>query len=286
MGKSESAYEDRFIFLADGRRLGYAEYGVPHGHPALFFHGAPGSRHIHADMADIAARRGIRLIALERPGYGLSDAQPGRTMLDWTDDVVALADKLGIGRFALIGFSGGGPYALACAYQFPQRISKMALVATLAPLDVAGVMEDMSPAVCGLFDLAYSDPGKLRTTFVALASAPAALVQAVSATASDWDKAVIQARQAEFETDYAQMLRGGVEGIASDYELYSRHWGFLLEEIKTASHLWYGTADCNTPPVMAEYLSSVLANSTSFMLPNEGHCVLYPHWEEILAQLV
>src|SRR3989338_9991360 len=101
---NKSDRKNQSILLPDGRRLGYAEYGAPDGRPVLFFHGAPGSRHIHADMADVVTRRGIRLIAVERPGYGLSDPQPGRSMLDWPGDVAALTDALGIAKFAIIGF--------------------------------------------------------------------------------------------------------------------------------------------------------------------------------------
>ena len=118
-------------------------------------------------MASIAAQRGIRLIAVERPGYGLSDPQPGRTMLDWTDDIEVLIDALGIKQFAVIGFSMGSIYALACAYKFPQRITRAALVGALAPLDAPDVMEGMSPAVSGLYTLAQSDPDELRNTLAA-----------------------------------------------------------------------------------------------------------------------
>lgn len=129
--------------------MGYAEYGAPDCSLVLFFHGAPGSRHVHANMKNIAAQRSIRLIAAERPGYGLSDPQPGRTLLDWPEDIAALADALGLERFATLGFSMGCPYALACASRFPHRVTKMALVGALAPLDAPGVMEDMSPVVGG-----------------------------------------------------------------------------------------------------------------------------------------
>lgn len=286
MNRYKSAREDQSILLPDGRRLGFAEYGAPDGSAVLFFHGAPGSRHVHADKANIAARRGIRLIAAERPGYGLSDPHPGRTMLDWPDDIAALTDALGLEQFAILGFSMGSTYALACAYKLPQRVTKMALVGTLAPLDAPGVMEGMSPAVGGLYALAQSNPGELRNTFTAIASSPAALVEAMSASAAEWDKNVINARHSEFETEYKQTLRSGVEGVASDFVLASGSWGFPLDGINTEAHLWCGTADCNTPPAMTDYIASRLSNSHTFMLPNDGHFALYLHWEEILERLI
>lgn len=234
----------------------------------LFFHGAPGSRHIHADMANIAARRGIRLIAPERPGYGLSDPQPGRSILDWPDDIAALTDALGIAQLAIIGFSGGSPYPLACAYMLAHRVTKVALAGALAPQDAPGVMEGMSPAVSGLYSLAQSSPDELRNTFAAVAPSPAALVEAMSASASEWDKNVINARRTEFETEYTQTLRGGIEGVASDFVLTSKNWGFPLDGINTEAHLWCGTDDCNTPPAMTAYLSSMLPISRACSSPN------------------
>lgn len=272
--------------LPAGRQLGYAEYGVPAGNPVLFFHGSPGSRHIHADMVDILERHRIRLIAVERPGYGLSGPQTGRTMLNWADDISALADALGLQRFSIIGFSGGSPYALACAFKLPDRVTKIALAGALAPLDASGVIEGMSPAVSGLYALAQSNPDELRNTFAAIAPSPAALVDAMSASAGDWDKNVINARRQEFETEYAQTLRSGIEGVASDFVLMSGNWGFPLNGINTETHLWSGTGDQNTPPAMTTYLSSQLSNSRTFMLPDEGHFALYRHWKEILEQLV
>lgn len=278
--------EDQSIRLPDGRRLGYAEYGASDGNPVLFFHGAPGSRHIHADMADVAAQHGVRLIAPERPGYGLSDPQPGRSILDWPEDVAALTDALKIAKFAVIGFSMGSAYALACACKLPGRVTKIALAGALAPHDAPDATEGMSPSVSGLYALAQSNPEELRNTFAAIAPSPAALAKAMAASATAWDKNVMNTRLQEFEAEYAQTLRGGVEGVASDFVLASRDWGFPLEGIDTEAHLWCGSDDCNAPPAMTACLAAILPNSRTFMLPGEGHFALYGHWEEILERLI
>jgi pimeloyl-ACP methyl ester carboxylesterase len=277
---------DQTITLPDGRQLGFAEYGAPEGTPVLFFHGSPGSRHIHADMENVAERLGVRLIAVDRPGYGLSDAKHGRTLLDWADDVAALVDTLGIDMFSLIGFSMGTIYALACAYKLPQRINKVSLAGAFAPLDVPGITNGMSPAISGLFALAQANPVELKNTFAAIAPTPEALAAAMSASLGESDTAIFHARQSQFEAEYAETLRTGVEGVASDFVLNSQNWGFPLDTIKTETHLWCGTEDCNTPPAMTTYLTSALPNSQTFMLLGEGHCALYPHWEEILARLI
>jgi pimeloyl-ACP methyl ester carboxylesterase len=125
--------------LPDGRRLAYAEYGAPAGTPVFFFQGTPSSRLMHPDE-DVTRDLGVRLIMADRPGFGLSDPKPGRTLLDWPDDVVALADALGIDRFGAVGVSGGGPYTAACAYRIPHRLTAAAIVGGSGPVDMPGTL--------------------------------------------------------------------------------------------------------------------------------------------------
>jgi pimeloyl-ACP methyl ester carboxylesterase len=113
----------RTIRLRDGRRLGYAEWGDPGGRPLLYFHGWPGSR-VEGRLGDEAAKaKGVGMIALDRPGMGLSDYQPRRTLVDWPDDVIQVAAALGLDRFAVLGISGGGPYAAACAWKLSEQLT-------------------------------------------------------------------------------------------------------------------------------------------------------------------
>ena len=281
MNLQQSVHKNQSVTLPDGRRLGYAEYGVPHGNPVLFFHGAPGSSHVHADMAKVATQRGVRLIAIDRPGYGVSDLQHGRTFLSWADDIAVLTNMLKIDQFSIIGFSGGSPYPLVCANKYPGRVKKIALVAALVP----GVTDGMPPMVGGLYALAQTNPDELRKTFAAVAPSAAELLEVVSATAGDWDKIVLKNHSKEFERDYKQTLLNGIEGIASDYILFSGSYDFPLAEIKTEVHLWSGTLDQNTPPAMTHYLASQLPCCHTHMLQDEGHFVLHGHWDEILKSV-
>lgn len=134
------------VRLPDGRWLGYAEHGDPTGRPVLVFRGAPASRLSYWPDPAIAASLAVRLISPDRPGYGLSTFQPGRAMLDWPGDVTAFAAALGLERFAVLGVSGGAPYALACAYKIPQRLMGVAVVSGMGPLD--------NPALARTFPLA------------------------------------------------------------------------------------------------------------------------------------
>jgi pimeloyl-ACP methyl ester carboxylesterase len=125
---------DYLIALPDGRSLAYAEFGDPDGRPVLFFHGTPGYR-LNPWIEDAELRSlGVRLIALDRPGVGRSTPRPQRRLLDWPDDVQTLADVLGLERFAVVGFSNGGPHAAACAHKLGRRVSGTALVAPMPPL--------------------------------------------------------------------------------------------------------------------------------------------------------
>ena len=119
--------------LNDGRTLGYAEWADPQGKPVLHFHGSGRSRLEHP--SDKSMLEGVRPITADRPGHGLSDSQPGRRLLDWPDDVTAPADHLGLDRFAVSGWSFGGPYAMTCAHKIPERVTTAGLISSFAPYD-------------------------------------------------------------------------------------------------------------------------------------------------------
>src|SRR5690242_9051910 len=152
----------------DGRRLAYAEHGDPSGQPVLMFHGSPGSRvQSHPDVS-IARELGLRVLTVDRPGYGLSDRHPGRALLDWPADVEALADALGLGRFPIIGVSGGGPHAAACAFRLPHRVTRLALASSAGPFDVPELISWVKLADRMMFPLARRAPGLLGWLLSAL----------------------------------------------------------------------------------------------------------------------
>src|SRR5512136_816792 len=130
---SQSTRSGKTIRLRDGRRLGYVEFGDPAGKPIFHFHGYPGSRLEGRIIHAAAVKCGARFIAVDRPGMGLSDFKPKRTILDWPDDVVELADFLQIDQFAVEGASGGGPYSLACARKIPDRLTHVGVLSGVDP---------------------------------------------------------------------------------------------------------------------------------------------------------
>ncbi len=135
---------DTAFQLSDGRRLAYAEYGAVTGVPVFLFHGLPGSRLAWGLLPNDPLPSDLRIVAPDRPGYGGSDPKPGRTLLDWAEDVMELANALEIQKFAIVGVSGGGPGALACAWKMPERLTCAGVVSSAAPTDAPGVFEGMS----------------------------------------------------------------------------------------------------------------------------------------------
>jgi len=134
------------IKLKDGRMLGYAEYGAPEGKPVFYFHGFPGSRldWPFSDADDSATQLNARIIAVDRPGMGLSDFKRGREIRDWPDDVAEVSDMLQLDRFAVLGISGGGPYAASCAYKIPERLTAMAIVSGMGPFEAPHMKDGTS----------------------------------------------------------------------------------------------------------------------------------------------
>lgn len=125
--------EEKIFRLKGGRKLGFIEYGKKDGIPVMIFHGTPGSKIWFTEDDKIANSLGLRLISTDRPGFGTSDPMKNRTLLDWPEDVMELADGLGIGKLSVIGVSGGGAYAAACAYKIPHRLVHVSMVSSIAP---------------------------------------------------------------------------------------------------------------------------------------------------------
>jgi pimeloyl-ACP methyl ester carboxylesterase len=291
MGAHEKTYtcnNGQQIQLADGRILAYAAYGDPNGVPVLVFHGTPGSRLERYPDASIATRLNAYLIVVERPGYGCSDHQDRRVLLDWPDDVLQLADALGLERFGVIGFSAGGPYAAACADRFPQRITRAALLSSPAPFDVPGLSDDMNPANRFLFDLAARDPRVLERQRTPLAATPQALLAVLEASLPDADKAIFAspAFRTLYTANRAEAVRMGIKGVAWDMAVTAWPWGFDPADIEVQTHLWHGDADVNLPIAMGKYLAEAIPDCAARLLSGERHYLMFRHWEMILSALL
>jgi pimeloyl-ACP methyl ester carboxylesterase len=280
------------ISLRDGCILAYAEYGDPHGKPIFFFHGTPGSRFFRPPD-EITTYLGVRLICVDRPGYGESTFQPGRRFLDWPYDIAQLADSLGIDKFAVAGHSGGGPYVLACAVALPKRIKAAAVISGAGPMDTPDIKRGMSSTNKLGVTIGRFIPWPLWQALIWVfyhrrADDPAADIEGGNALRPLADNVQIhklEVRQACILSEI-EAFRPGLRGLAWDARLLTRSWGFQLEEIRVPVHLWHGTADDQATVSMARYIARKIPNCKATILENEAHLLLFPHWEEILTQLV
>jgi pimeloyl-ACP methyl ester carboxylesterase len=277
--------------LPDGRRIGVAEYGAPAGLPVVYCHGFPSSR-LEAALAHAqAAAQGLRLIAIDRPRFGLSDPKPGRRLTDWPEDVATLMDALGVARFAVLGVSGGAPYALACAAGLPGQVSAVAIVAGLGPLNTAPV--GVLPWYGELARvLAVRRPRLARVFFAALVAgikcAPERLLRSTAAFLAPADQAVLaraEVRAALLAT-FREAARQGSASWAQEFDIYVRDWGFDLGSIRAPVWLWHGEHDRVVSPIAGRRLAAELTRCHAHFLPEEGHYSLpLGHMADIFARL-
>jgi pimeloyl-ACP methyl ester carboxylesterase len=277
--------------LSDGRRLGYADYGDRDGVPVVFFHGTPGSRRIARCADQAARRRGIRLIAPDRPGFGLSDFQPGRTLAAWPADVVELADALRLERFAVAGVSGGGPYVAVCAWRLAHRLSHAGIVSGMGPIDDPALAAVLPRHYRAGFALVRRLPGAARAAFglamLGLRSTPGCVLASISASLSEMDRAIFSRPRirALLLDDAREALRRGPRGAALELRLLSRPWDVRLDQIRMPVHLWHGDADAQVPVAIAHRLAAALPDCRARFLPDAGHLWVLDHLDEILATL-
>ena len=280
---------DRSVALPDGRCLAYAEYGDPGGSPVLAFHGLPGSRLSWGMLPDSPIPPGVRLIAPDRPGYGRSAPNPGRDLLAWADDVARLADALSLERFALLGVSGGGPGALACAWKMPERLTSVGVVSSAAPSDAPGVFEGMSRTNHFFMRLAWRLPWLSRLNLRLLAKVirrdPARYIDAMQYKVDAVDRAILarpEIRRMLVE-DFAEAVRTGADGMVGDMSAnHGRPWGFELGEIAAHVHFWFCELDRSVPAAMGRYLAGAIPGCEATFVSNAGHLWVLVHLREVL----
>lgn len=287
---------DTTVTLPDGRRLAYTEWGSPTGTPVLSFHGRPHSR-LWCPDEEATAAANVRLIIPDRPGIGRSDPLEGRTIGDWPRDVAALADALGISTFGVIGTSGGGPYAAACAALIPERLLGVAEVSSIT----AGYDWAERPSVLERW------PVRMQIRHAAALRSPA---EAAELAAELWDTVLRlawtpenereeirgvegdrwilddPARLAPFEAAIREWSRQGRDGVKWDIADVVLPWGFRLADISIPVTLWRGAQDLEVTAEDIEFAASVIPNSTAITWPDCGHLGSAKHWAEVLEAVV
>ncbi|EON65780.1 hypothetical protein W97_05019 [Coniosporium apollinis CBS 100218] len=296
---STASRESQTLSLPDGRTLGFAEYGSSTGTPVFFFHGLPGSRLEGGDWDSAAQKLNARIIAPDRPGMGLSSFQPRRRLLDWPADVHQLAHHLGLKRYHVMGGSGGGPYALACAKVLPREtLRAIGVVAGLGPREAGYAGISLSRRLAWNFLARVPGIARLEANWklVPAAQNPDREVFAKLG----WDDFVLKLKakdRAVFEDKEVRELsveilreafKPGSEGYAMEAKLLAKPWGYDLRDVvSNRVLLWYGTEDEHTPLQMGRYMAERLPNAVLKEYPGDTHfTIFFRHAEEILRDLI
>lgn len=281
------------IRLHDGRTLAYRIYGRRDGRPVHFFHGFPSSRLLAAFLHDKALAAGVCLVASDRPGFGGSTFAPGRTVLDWPADAMALADHLSHDRFDLIGVSCGGPYALAVAHARPQRIGRVALMAGMGPMDLPQIRRGQMKALTLMFALARVQPWLISPMLamdrLLYRGDRQRALKTVASMLSGPDRALLASRPQVadgFVASMAEAYRQGIRAALHEARLIGSARGFDLSSIRVPVHVYQGDLDRHVPPEMGFWLAQQIPGARLHACDGEGHLsILWNRFDEALAVL-
>ncbi|AEO60436.1 hypothetical protein MYCTH_2309637 [Thermothelomyces thermophilus ATCC 42464] len=300
--------ETRYFVLPDQRQVAYGIYGAQDAASTVFyFHGCPSSHHEAFLLSEAGRRHGLRIIAPSRPGSGGSAFRENGTLLEYADDVLALADHLDVPRFGIVAVSGGAPYAFACRKRIPRtRLTAVGIVAGIYPVTSFGTAGMKLPSrvmlrlatwfpsiVAWAIDrqlgaVARDEDGKKKLEALLVAD-----MQQEATWESDklaWEAAAPEAREAVV-MGIREGVRYGGRGPAWEMKLYASHWGFELDEVRPGHEnelvLWHGDLDANVPLAMAEKAARQLGPDAGLrVVEGQGHGALTFHRaDEIMSTM-
>ena len=293
--KAQNLNNTATITLEDGRVLGYMEYGDRQGFPVFYFHGGQESRLSSGFMDSTASELGIRIIAPDRPGVGLSTYQANRRFTDWPEDVKALAAHLGIEKFSVFGLSGGAPHVLACAYAMPEYLQRVSVVSGAAPYGYKGHLKGAWFPIKLIHWFAASENEKNLRKFMEreakiLKEKPEKRVKQLQKFLPGPDKkALVETPEwaDEFVRGSRESFQQGTDAAVQEWRMYVRDWGFNLKDITIPVQFWYGDRDKMTPKFRGMYLHKQIKGSELRILENEGHfSLIRNHIKDILTDLL
>lgn len=279
---------DHTIEIKPGRLIGFAEYGDPNGLPVFYFHGFPGSRLEASRFHDTAVSNRFRLVGIDRPGMGLSSLDKKRSILDWAVDVESFADLLGIDKFSVIGYSGGGAFVAACAYAIPHRLNGAAIVSGMAPFDnldsrvgmargqrIANQLIKVAPWFSTVMMLVTARMLKNPSKMIELMIKQLPAVDQLLFRDPGSAKAIINSALEAFNS--------GVAGPSQEMRLLINPWGFDLQNVTYPVSIWHGTLDAQVPVSHAKIYANLMRCAKLNILENEGHhSLIKNHIEKIL----
>ena len=277
------------IKLRNGNRIGYAIYGNKKNFPIFYFHGWPGSRF---ELKNIPLKKKkCFIIALERPGYGISDPISKFKILDWPKIVLEVANKLKIKKFSIIGVSGGAPFALACANTIKnKRLKSIAIVCALAPSKAKGMNKGRVGMLLNLGRKPFIS--WLIFNFLRMRLLNGNLEKSFNKWKNKIPlpeidlKLFTMDRGRRLMENFKEAVKHGITGVHRDANLYSNYWGFKLKNIKKKIFVWHGDKDLTVPIITNKYYKKKLKNKEIFIKPNEGHfSICYNFMNDIIQQV-
>ncbi|HEX2304039.1 MAG TPA: alpha/beta fold hydrolase [Gaiella sp.] len=282
------------VALPDGRRLeGWASEG-PSTSAVLFHVGTPCAGIAYEPLVEETARRECRFVTYSRPGYAGSTRRPGRSVADCVDDVAALARQLGLERLHVVGWSGGGPHALACAVLLPELVGSAATLAGVAPWAAAGLdwLDGMADENRQEFGAAHESGEALERFLESSAEehgkvTAAGLAEMLGALVTDVDKDALTGAFAEYLASlFRAAVSTGIWGWYDDDLAFTRAWGFSLEDVAVPVTVWQGRQDAMVPYAHGQWLAAHVAGARAMLLEDEGHLSLVARFGDVVDHLL
>jgi pimeloyl-ACP methyl ester carboxylesterase len=282
------------IAVGDDRQIGFAEFGDPQGRAVFWLHGTPGARRqIPMEARVYAEQQQIRLIGIDRPGIGSSTPYQYDTVFAFADDLRTIADTLGIDKMEVIGLSGGGPYALACAAAMPDRVVAAGVLGGVAPAQgadaISGGVMALGSIVAPLLQVA-GYPIRLAAVSMVRLIRPLAepVLYAYARISPEADRRLLV--RPEFRAMFLDdLLNGSRKQLAApfaDIIVFARDWGFRLDEVKVPVRWWHGDRDHIVPFEHGQHVVSRLPDAELYHLPGESHLAGLGRAEEILGAMI
>jgi len=282
------------VTTADGRVLEYLVSGPPDGRTLLFQPGTPNAGAAFRAIVEPAAERGLRTVSYSRPGYGQSTPRPGRSVADAVTDIETVLDAVGAREFVTLGWSGGGPHALAAGALLPERCQAVAVLAGVAPYPAHGIdwftgmgegnLEEFAAALAGPHQL---DP--LLESFaeeLATVTGPG-VIKALASVLSPVDRAVLTGEFAEeMAVALQRAVSSGIAGWRDDDLAFVQDWGFDLKRISVPVDIWQGRQDRMVPFEHGQWLAAKVANARAHLFATEGHLSMVNQMPDLLAALL
>lgn len=275
--RSVPCSENNTLNLPDGRKLGYARFGDPDDFPVLFFHGIPGSRLQRPLKLEYLKELSLCLYGIERPGIGLSTPKSDRRIRDWSEDIRYFCISQGFNKTAVVGISGGSPYALAISRFQEDLVASLTLISGMAPLYEKPVFKHLPLRTRLLFSIAHKAPvfsAGITHLFLHLTGRRIDRLFSLLLThLPECDKILLTNPSVMdlFSKDLGEALRNGSRELIREVALLLEPWGFLPEDIRQNVHIWHGKKDTILPVRLAEILMARLPRTESHLFSEKGH---------------